>query len=300
MASTQPLSKSNESQVSLKESQSYCRKFAVSHRENFIVASCLLPREIKQHFYNVYAYCRGADDLADEIESPEESLALLSGWQEQLDLCYDGNPSQTPFIALQDTIQKFDIPRQPFVNLLTAFRQDQHRTSYPNFQQLLGYCENSANPVGHIVLHLARSFETENIRLSDSICTGLQLVNFWQDIKADRKRNRIYIPKDDRVRFSVEEKDLSSDKASGNLKSLIQFQVDRTEAFFSQGEPLVDLVPKWLSVDLRMFIDGGRAVLAAIRRADFDVLSDRCTVSRLTQAKLLARTWVRYRLGVLK
>ena len=175
------------------------------HYENFTVASRLLPRRLRQHVCNIYAYCRWADDLADEIGDPQRSLALLDWWETQLRDCYDGRAAHPVFIALSETIRKFDIPAEPFLDLLVAFRQDQRVTRYETIDQVLEYCRCSANPVGRLVLYLGRCHTPERARLSDSICTGLQLANFCQDVARDWDRGRIYLPQADCRRFGYDE-----------------------------------------------------------------------------------------------
>ena len=167
---------------SLGRSRRYCRRLARRHYENFTVASRMLPRRLRQHFYNIYAYCRWADDLADEAGDPKRTLALLDWWEQHLHACYRGQAIHPVFIALDATIRKFAIPVDPFVDLLVAFRQDQRVRRYEDFGQLLNYCRYSANPVGRLVLYLGRCHTPERVLLADSICTGLQLANFWQDV----------------------------------------------------------------------------------------------------------------------
>ena len=167
--------RSLEHAPSYDESLAYCRELTASHYENFSVVSCLTPKSVRSHLCVVYAYCRWADDLSDEIEDAEQSLTLLDWWEELLDRCYANQPIQHPvFIALRRTVHAYEIPKQPFADLLSAFRQDQRQTRYEDIPELLNYCERSANPVGRIVLSLARCATEKRVRLSDQICTGLQ------------------------------------------------------------------------------------------------------------------------------
>ncbi len=179
---------------SLAEAQAYCQRLARSHYENFSVATWFLPERLRQHFYNVYAYCRISDDLGDEVGDPAASLLLLDQWQIELTACYAGKPRHPVFVALADTVRQFDIPQHEFSDLLTAFRQDQTVTRYETFNDLLGYCLNSANPVGHLVLYLCGYRDAERQKLSDFTCTALQLANFWQDVSVDYAKGRIYLP----------------------------------------------------------------------------------------------------------
>ena len=187
------------------EAQQYCRRLARSHYENFSVATWFLPKRLRQHFYNVYAYCRISDDLGDEVGDPNLSLQLLDQWGRELDACYSGHARHPVFVALSETIRLFDIPRKPFADLLNAFRQDQTITRYPTFDDLLGYCQYSANPVGHLVLYLCGYRDAERQSLSDYTCTALQLANFWQDVSRDYAKGRIYLPLEDLGRFGVVE-----------------------------------------------------------------------------------------------
>lgn len=204
---------------SLEESFAYCRQLAETHYENFVVTSRLVPRPLRQHFANVYAYCRWSDDLADETTSRAESLDLLQWWEGELDACYAGQARHPVFVALRHTIGEFDIPAQPFHDLLNAFRQDQSVSRYETFADLLDYCRRSANPVGRMVLYLGRSHDEERGQLADSICTGLQLANFWQDVAQDWRRGRLYIPLEDCRRFGCGEADFAAGRSHLTLNS---------------------------------------------------------------------------------
>jgi squalene synthase HpnC len=268
----------------------HCRQIALRHYENFLVASVLLPRAMKQPFYNVYAFCRHADDLADESPSPAIATERLAQWQQQLDHCFSGQSVDHPiFIALADTIKQFDLQQRPLDDLLDAFRQDQFKTRYANFSELLDYCRRSANPVGHIVLRLAVADTPENIALSDSICTGLQLANHWQDIARDFKSGRIYIPQDALAEAGVDESMLGQRSACDSIKRVIASQCAQARRFLLDGLPLADRVPAWLASDIRLFVHGGLETLDAIARCDHDTLANRPTVSKLRQIGLVIR-----------
>ena len=271
----------------LKAAEIETRRLARSHPENFLVASLLLPRRLRQPFYNVYAFCRTADDLADESPSPDIACSRLDDFQRQLDETYAGRPCESLFIALATTIDQFDLPQQPFDELLDAFRQDQHTTRYASSDELFDYCRRSANPVGRIVLRLGDCFDEENAALSDRICTGLQLANFWQDVARDFAIGRIYLPADQMARFSVTEEMLRQPSTPPPLRELLAAECDRAEQLFQQGLPLAQQVPKWLAADIRLFAQGGLATLQAIRRIEYDVLRVRPTVSKLRQMRLL-------------
>ena len=271
----------------------YCRRLARAHYENFSVASWLLPRALRPHFYHVYAYCRWSDDLADEAGDRRASLALLDWWQTQLDDCYAGTANHPVFIALGETIREFDVPRGPLADLLSAFRQDQQVDRYETFDDLLDYCRRSANPVGRIVLYLGRAHDERRGRLSDSICTGLQLANFWQDVANDWDRGRIYLPLADCRRFGYAEDDFAARQASAEFRRLLAFEVERAEQWLRQGLPLADDLPRALSGDVWLMAQGGLKILQNIRRAEFDVWSRRPRVSRGDQARLLAGWFAR-------
>ncbi len=222
---------------------------------------------MRQHFCHVYAYCRWSDDLADETAGGEESLRLLDWWQSQLNDCYRGAATHPVFVALGSTIREFDIPKKPFADLLVAFRQDQTQTRYETFDDLLGYCRNSADPVGRLVLYLGGCHDDLRGRLADFICTGLQLANFWQDVARDFDRGRIYLPQESCRQFGYDEAMFKRQEFNPQFRQLLASEVARAETFFDHGEPLVDLVPRELRIDVQLFIEGGRAILDAIRRS---------------------------------
>jgi squalene synthase HpnC len=282
---------------SLSEAQEYCRRLASSHYENFTVVSFLLPGDLRPHFHAVYAYCRWADDLADETAGGEESLRLLNWWESELAACYRGEARHPVFVALRHTIDDFAVPIEPFQNLLIAFRQDQYRKRYETFNELFAYCRNSANPVGRLVLYLGRAATPENFALSDSICTGLQLANFWQDVARDYDRGRIYLPLDDCQAAGYDEAMFQRREFNPAFRSLLAGQVDRAEALLRAGEPLVRSVPRGLQLDVALFIRGGLAVLDRIRGQDYDVWRRRPVVSKLAKLRLFAAAWwqVRWR-----
>ncbi|MBA4015921.1 MAG: squalene synthase HpnC [Pirellula sp.] len=273
---------------SLNDAEAYCRHLATTHYENFVVAGVLVPRRLRRHFYNVYAYCRWSDDLADEAGSAERSLQLLEWWGTELRECYAGRCRHPVFVALRGTIEQFGIPIEPFADLLTAFRQDQTQTRYGSYDELLGYCRNSANPVGRLVLYMARCREERFLPWSDAICTGLQLANSWQDVSRDLLKGRVYLPHEDRERFGVDEAALDQTSTPRNLRDLIAFEVDRAEQLLRSGLPLVDAVPRGLQGSIWMFAHGGLKILEKIRAIDYDVLAMRPRVTKVDQLRLLA------------
>ena len=277
---------SGDTAMSLEAARAYCASVTRRHYENFTVASWLLPRKLVPHFEAVYAYCRWADDLADETGGGERSLELLDWWRGGL---LGGHSTHPVFIALRETTRTFSIPSKPYLDLLTAFEQDQRVPKYDTFDQLLGYCRNSANPVGHLVLYLFETFDDRKAALSDEICTGLQLANFWQDVARDFDKGRIYLPAEDRDRFGIIEEQLRSKRFDAAFRELIKFEVDRTWGFFERGRPLLPLLPRKARVDVELFALGGEAVLRAIEKRNYDVLTSRPRIGKLQKAKLLGR-----------
>ena len=273
---------------SLTESQEYCRRLASTHYENFSVTSLFMPRDLRPHFHNIYAYCRWADDLGDETQ-PDQALELLNWWRSELLACYDGTPKHPVMIALRETIQQFEIPPEPFLNLIAAFEQDQRVKSYDTFDQLLDYCQNSANPVGRLVLYLGHCHDEERGQLSDLICTALQLTNFWQDVARDLDIGRIYLPLDERVRFGVSDDDLRAKRCTPAFRELICSEVLCTRAMFLDGLALVEMIPKNLRAQVELFARGGLAILRKIERQHFDVLSRRPKLAKWEKALLLAK-----------
>jgi len=276
------------------DAQAYTSWLATHHYENFNVVSWLLPKRLHQHFYNVYAYCRWADDLGDEVPDPLRALQLLDWWERELDLCYDGKPSHPVFVALRQTILAKDIPKQPFADLLKAFRQDQTTKRYANWDAVLGYCVYSANPVGRLVLYLCGYRDEQRQRLSDTTCTALQLANFWQDVSRDLDKGRIYIPLDAAAAQGLTEDDIVERRFDDRYIRLMQDLISRTRALFAEGLPLAKMVDSRLSVDLEMFSRGGIAVLDAIEAMGSDTLHKRPAISKLKQARLLGRTMVKH------
>lgn len=274
---------------SLAEAQQYCVRLATSHYENFPVVTWFLPKHLHQHFYNIYAYCRISDDLADEVGDKQQSLMLLDQWEAELTQCYSGEPRHPVFVALRETVRQFGIPQHEFSDLLQAFRQDQVVTHYPRFTDLLGYCQYSANPVGHLVLYLCGYKDAERQKLSDFTCTALQLANFWQDVGPDFEKGRIYIPLEDFAKFGVTEQDLADRRARPEFLSMMKFEVERTREWFQRGLPLAKQVDRRLARDIELFSRGGLAILSAIERQNYDVLTSRPVISKRRKVLLLAR-----------
>jgi squalene synthase HpnC len=274
---------------SLAEAREYCRRLARSHYENFSVASWFLPAPLRQHFLNVYAYCRISDDLGDEVGDTSVSLQLLDLWETELNACYAGDPRHPVFVALAETVRQFQIPKFEFADLLTAFRQDQTITRYETFADLLGYCRYSANPVGHLVLYLCGYSDTERQTLSDFTCTALQLANFWQDVSADFAKGRIYLPLEDLRRFGVTEAVIREAENTPGFREMLKFEVERAREWFKQGLPLIAKVDRKLATDIDLFSRGGQEILHAIERQNYGVLGNRPALSKTRKLALVAR-----------
>ena len=277
--------------------QRYTKWLATHHYENFNVVSWLLPKELHQHFYNVYAYCRWADDLGDEIPAKERALELLGWWETELDACYEGRPSHPVFVALRETVVAKDVPKKPFADLLKAFRQDQIVKRYATWDAVLDYCVYSANPVGRLVLYLCGYRDEERQGLSDETCTALQLANFWQDVSRDLEKGRIYIPLDRAATHGLSEKEIVEKKFDHRYVALMKELIEYTRGLFRKGMPLAKMVEGKLSVDLAMFSRGGMAVLDAIESIGYDTLNRRPEVSKGKQVRLLGRAIVAHVLG---
>jgi squalene synthase HpnC len=271
----------------LAEAQQYCRTLAESHYENFHVASWFLPKRLRPHFHSIYAYCRISDDLGDEVGSPVQALALLNFWQEQLDACYRGEAKHPVFVALRETIRLCDIPKEPFADLLTAFRQDQTVTRYASMADVLQYCHYSANPVGRLVLYACGYRDPERFALSDETCSALQLANFWQDVREDFARGRIYLPQDAMLAAGVDEATIANGQATSAFRALLRDQVAYARAMFARGARLIGMVDRELAVDLDLFTRGGLEILRAIEARQYDVLSARPAISKPRKAMLL-------------
>lgn len=278
------------------DAQMYCSHLAKTPYENFSVASLLLPRKLIRHFHNVYAYCRWSDDLADETGGGQYALDLLQWWREELMLCYEGHPRHPVMVALKPTIERFNIPPDPFLALLISFEQDQVVKRYETFEELLHYCQGSANPVGHLVLYLCECYDDDRAYLSDHICTGLQLANFWQDVARDYDIGRIYIPLEDLRFFDYSEEDFEKRNYNHSFVELLKFEVDRAKELFYRGYPLVEKIPSTVQADIELFIQGGLGILSKIEQINYNVWERRPVLSKLSKARLLlGAIWQRFR-----
>ncbi len=274
----------------LAEAKAYCRQLATSHYENFPLIARLLPRELRQPFFNVYAYCRWSDDLADELGDRELSIRLLGWWRGELARCWAGEDMSHPvFVALQRTAKEFDLSREPFDNLLTAFELDQRVTSYNTFDELLGYCQNSANPVGRIVLRLCRCDDERSIALSDSVCTGLQLANFWQDVARDADIGRTYLPLEDCERFGYSREDLANRVTNAAFVELMRFEVERARELLLAVRELAPRLRGRLQVVIELFGEGGLKLCDRVASIGYRGWEQRPVVTKWDAAGLLLK-----------
>jgi squalene synthase HpnC len=269
------------------ESLAYTQWLATRHYENFHVVSFLLPKRLHQDFYNVYAFCRWADDLGDEIGDTAESLRLLTWWRGELHAMYAGRTSHPVFVALKGTVERHQLPIEPFDDLITAFEQDQRVTRYRNFEELFAYCRYSANPVGRLVLGLCGYRDAARQQLSDATCTALQLANFWQDVNVDWAKDRVYLPLDVLARHGSSVDAIAERRFDDNFRAAMKEAVGVARELFLKGLPLADQVDRRLAIDLDLFSRGGMKVLEKIGRMDYNVLAARPAISKVERVGLL-------------
>ncbi len=274
-----------------RQAYAHCRRVACRHSENFPVASLLLPGTLRGPVAAIYAFAREADDFADEPAHAGERLALLEECGRRLELAAAGKAEGPVFVALADAMSRFDLPPEPFRDLLSAFRQDTVQSRYEDWKEVLDYCRRSADPVGRLILRLFGHREESLLPLSDSICTALQLTNFWQDLAVDARRGRIYLPRSDRSRHGVTEEALMSGEAPRlpGFQPLMEEMAARTGALFERGRELPGRVGGRLGFELRLTWLGGRRILEETRRAGFDVYRRRPALGPVSWLPLLLR-----------
>ncbi len=259
-----------------------------AHDENFPVAFRLLPPAARADMHAVYAFCRATDDLGDEGD-PARRRARLEAWREDTLRCFGGEPRDPRLRALAATVARRDLPPEPFMRLIQANVMDQERDRWPTYAALLDYCDHSATPVGRMVLGVLGYRDPWRVEMSDATCIGLQLANFWQDIRRDLDdRGRVYLPLEDMDRFGVREDDLHLPRATPELRALTAFEVGRAREWLDRGAPLARVVPRTVAIDLRMFTAGGRAVCDAIARQGYDTLAGRPAPGRIGRARIAA------------
>jgi squalene synthase HpnC len=268
--------------LSLEQAYQWCGQLARTHYENFTIASLLMPREMRPHMHAIYAYARVADDFADE----DHDLAKLDGWERELDLAYSGTPHHPVFVALADTVRRFDIPRQPFLDLLEAFRSDVNFKGFETMEDLLGYARCSANPVGRLVLCLFGYRDERRQQLSDQVCSGLQLANFWQDIAIDLDKERTYLPRRDMEQFGYGMEDLRRGVVNDNFVALMRHEIGVARGLLEEGAVLHRVVDRGLARDVLMFAGGGLAILRAIKGAGYDVFRHHPALGKFDYLKI--------------
>lgn len=254
---------------------------APNHYENFPVGSIILPRKLRQPIHAIYAFARTADDIADEGNAtPEQRRKELNHLRNELDLIAQNKQPETELMRClnHQAIAPYQMPLQPFYDLLSAFEQDISKTRYQNFGEVIDYCRRSANPVGRMMLHLYGEHNPQSIAQSDGICTALQLINFWQDIAIDLKKGRIYLPQDDLAKFDVTEQDLMAEKFTPNLQSLLRYECQRTYKILHAGAPLGKNLTGRIGFELRMIILGGNQILENMAKNHYDIFKNRPTL----------------------
>jgi phytoene synthase len=281
------------SPAEIKDAFAFCEQMARAHYENFPVGSLLVPKNLRKHVYSIYAFARTADDFADEgygtATTREDRLHLLDEWEFQLESCYRGIATHPIFIALAETVRELRLPIELFRDLLSAFRQDVVQARYADFEDVLDYCRRSANPIGRLILLLFGYREERLHRLSDYICTGLQLANFWQDVAVDLEKDRVYLPQRDLWRCDYSEEELFAREFNERYADLLKFQVERTWQLFAYGKTLPQLVRGRLSFELNLTWHGGTRILELIERNGYDTLSQRPQITKWDKVVLLMR-----------
>jgi len=282
--------------MSVEDAFAHCERITRGHYENFPVGSALVPRPLRRHFYSIYAYSRTADDIADEGNLPaDERIALLDAWERRLEGAYRGEADHPIFIALAATIRERAIPIEPLRDLLRAFRLDARNQGYPTMEALLAYCGCSANPVGRLVLHLFGLYSDERAMLSDNICTGLQLVNFWQDISVDVPRDRINLPAESLERFGYTLEELRAGVFNESFRRMIAHHVEDARGRLMLGYPLLRSIPvRRLRGELGLVYLGGSRILDKITMLGYDVITRRPSLS------LGDKLWMLVRLAALQ
>jgi squalene synthase HpnC len=267
----------------------YCESFARAHHESFPVASRLVPAEIRPHLVALYAFARAADDFADEPAYEGHRGQALDAWTDELHRCFHGEATHPVFVALQDTIDRRELPLPPFEDLLAAFRMDLGAPRYATFTALRGYTARSAEPVGRLLLALFGYRDPALVRFADEISTALQLTNFWQDVAADAARGRVYVPAEDLHFFGVTEADLKALKPTRPIRELLRYEVARTRALYEKGRPLLGRLGNDLKLELALIWLIGTAILDKIEDADYDVFTQRPAIGARDKAKILAK-----------
>jgi squalene synthase HpnC len=285
----------------LESAYAACTRLAREHYENFPVGR-LVPAPLRPHVHAIYAFARTADDIADEDydrpDPPSESERLdsMHQYQAMLEDCLaDREVPESHrwiFLPLADTQKKFELPPSLFRDLLSAFEQDITKRRYADYGEVTDYCRRSANPVGRLLLYLHGFRDSHLHQLSDHICTGLQLANFWQDVSVDLKKDRIYLPEDERQQFGVSEEALLAGRADTSFRQLMEFQVDRAAGLFREGEELPRHLGSVLGWEIRLTWLGGMTILRKIKKQDYDTLSRRPSLKWYDALRLVPYAWI--------
>lgn len=273
----------------LQDAYAHCERAAADHYENFPVASLLLPREKRRHVAAIYAFARQADDFADEAAYAGQREERLADWRRQLEYAAEGRGEDPIFVALADTIRRHRLPVGLLHDLISAFEQDTRVASYESFDDLLAYCRLSANPIGRLVLHIFGRTEEPILARADSICTGLQLANFWQDVSVDLDKGRCYLPREELRRFGCSEELLLSRQAAAPFARMMRFQIARTRSLFARGADLPGRIGGRLGFELKLVLLGGLRILEMIEKAEYDVFHHRPALSGSDWGRLLVR-----------
>lgn len=265
---------------------------SVGHYENFPVASILMPKRLRKPVAAIYHFARAADDIADEGEMPnEERLHRLDDFRDELmHIEADETPLQPLFQHLAAEIKEHHLPMRPFHDLLDAFSQDVVKKRYADYDELLNYCQRSANPVGNLLLHLYGEATPVNLAYSDAICTALQLINFWQDVAKDYAIGRVYLPQDDLTRFGVSETQISQGINDDHWRALMEFEVDRARSLMLKGAPLGSILRGRIGLEMRMIIAGGLRILDKLEAADYDMFNRRPVLRPFDWVIMLAKS----------
>lgn len=277
--------------ITVPQAFAWCEKLAREHYENFPVGSLLIPKVLRPHFYSIYAFSRLADDMADEGALPaEDRILLLNDWERQLERAYEGEADHPVFVALAETVREHSIPIEPFRDLLKAFRLDARNTGFDTTTDLLYYCYHSANPIGRLVLRLFGYYNEERRHLSDYVCTGLQMANFWQDISVDLPRGRINLPRESLAHFEYSEQELRAGIFNDNFREMMAYHVDHAINMFQHGYPLVRSIPnRRLQSELAITFLGGVRILNRIKALDYNVLATRPTLRKRDKVWILSK-----------
>jgi squalene synthase HpnC len=276
--------------ITVEEAFEHCRRRARRHYENFPVG-LFVPKDKQPYVHAIYSFARAADDFADEPRYEGMRVEKLDQWEARLHAAYRGEAEDPIFIALRETVQRLDIPKQLLLDLLSAFRQDTQKERYETWDELADYCRRSADPVGRLMLLVFGYRDPELLPWSDAVCTALQLANHWQDLAIDVARGRLYVPRELLDRFGVKEWDLNAGKLTDEYRALMGELVARARALFAAGRPLCDRVGRDLRFEMRLVWVGGTSILDGIERVGYDVFRRRPHHGLAGKLGLAWRAW---------